>query len=371
MFQYIELLIGFLGTLFTAYEGYNRYLDEKQFNYYKETIKNLFSTDKEEVMAAIATLGVYANRRKYKKSTVDTLINILYTELDYDISNAIIGVLIQSGKRKEVQYIASRLIEINRNFFIQSDPLKQREEDIRKRIEKTGAVKIDAKDEAAANEETNGEKQPGTNDGKKDQLKKLEEMNQFRLKWHKLVTADVLSMILNKATKMGVDSGLNLEFYQNDFNYCYLTGFSLDSFSIRHSAIGSGNIMDLKLVNFQKIYSSTFANSLIADCVFSGGEISGSSFCKCSFENVVFENVEFKDSFFFMARMRNCSFRNVKGLKPEQFYLAEIFPDTNFNGAISKGEIVQLTPERVRNYLLTSSIADYRYDEVIQYLPAS
>jgi uncharacterized protein YjbI with pentapeptide repeats len=371
MFQYIELLIGFLGTLFTAYEGYNRYLDEKQFNYYKETIKNLFSTDKEEVMAAIATLGVYANRRKYKKSTVDTLINILYTELDYDISNAIIGVLIQSGKKREVQYIASRLIEINRNFFIQSDPLKQREEDIRRRIEEAGMVKNEPKNEVAANEKTNGEKQTGTNNGKDEQLKKLEEMNQFRLKWHKLVTADVLSMILNKATKLGIGPELKLEFYQNDFNYCYLAGFTLEGFKISHSAISSGNIMDLKLANLDRIYSSTFAYSLISDCTFSGGTISGSSFCGCNFENVLFDNVEFRDSFFFKARLRNCNFKSVKGLKPEQFYLAEIFPDTNFHGAISNEEIVQLTPERVRDYLLTSSIPDYRYNEVIQYLPVT
>ena len=368
MFQYIELLIGFLGTLFTAYEGYKRYLDEKQFNYYKETIKNLFSNDKEEEMSAIATLGVYANRGKYKKSTIDTLINMLYTELDYDISNAIIGVLIQAGKKDEIRYIASRIIEINRNFFIQSDPLKRREDDIRERVKELSGLKKEVEEKT---EEAKEKESPVDIKSKDDQLTELEEVNKYRLTWHKLVTADVLSMILNKATKMGIDSGINLEFYQNDFNYSYLAGFSLDNFSIRHTAIGSGNIMDLKLVNLKKIYSSTFANSLIADCVFSGGEISGSSFCKCSFENVVFENVEFKDSFFFMARLRNCSFRNVKGLKPEQFYLAEIFPDTSFNGAISKEEISLLTPERVREYLSTSSIADYRYDEVIQYLPAT
>lgn len=252
MFQYFDLLLGFLGALFAAYQGYVQYLDEKQFNFYKEAIKNLFSSDKEEVMAAIATLGVYANRRKYKKSTIDTLINILYTELDYDVSNAIIGVLIQSGKKGEVEYIASRVIEINRNFFIQSHPLSQREKDIKKRIEELGKTGTPAQEEPKDNEQP-GSAEPDLGSS----LRKLEDTNKFQLKWHKLITADVLAMILGKATKIGLTSGIKLEFYQNDFNNSYLVGFEIENFAIRHTAIGSSNIMDLKFRNMKQIYSSS------------------------------------------------------------------------------------------------------------------
>ncbi len=364
MFQYFDLLLGFLGALFAAYQGYIQYLDEKQFNYYKEAIKNLFSSDKEEVMASIATLGVYAHRRKYKRSTIDTLINILYTELDYDVSNAIIGVLIQSGKKKEVEYIASRVIEINRNFFIQTGPLSQREIDLKDRVKDIG--KKTAKPQAQGDADK-GENQGTELDG---EIKNLEDNNKYKLKWHKLVTADVLAMILSKASKIGLTAGLNLEFYQNDFNYCSLAGFTVDNFSIKHSAISSGNIMDLVFKNMNEIYSSTFAYSTIAECVFSGGKISGSSFCDCNFENVIFENLEFKDTFFFRARFKNCIFKNISGLKPEQFYLSAISPDTNFNGALNVNETKQLSADRVRDYLTNSSIADYRFTEVISYLPA-
>jgi uncharacterized protein YjbI with pentapeptide repeats len=363
MFQYFELLLGFLGALFAAYEGYLRYLDEKQFNYYKDTIKNLFSSNKEEVMAAIATLGVYTNRRKYKKSTIDTLINILYTELDYDVSNAIIGVLIQSGKKEEVKYISSRVIEINRNFFIQTAPLSNREKDIKERIKEiqgsgdAPAPKDEKTDELQKNEVTI-----------QKQLRKLEATNKFELKWHKNVTADVLSMILNKAFKVGLTSGLDLEFYQNDFNYCYLAGFNLDNFSIRHSAISSGNIMDLKFSNMKQIYNSTFAYSYISDCHFSGGKISGSSFCGCSFNNVLFENVKFVDSFFFKASFNNCEFRNATGLTPEQFFGVSFLSFTNFNGALDIDDIKKFSIDQVISYLEKAPIPDETFKEVTEYL---
>lgn len=364
MFQYIELLLGFFGALFAAYEGYVRYLDEKQFNYYKDTIKNLFSTNKEEVMAAIATLGVYTNRRKYKKSTIDTLINILYTELDYDVSNAIIGVLIQSGKKEEVRYIASRVIEINRNFFIQTSPLSNRERDIKERIteiQDSGSKKEEAKSESI-------EELPNEDITFQKQLKKLEDTNKFELKWHKNVTADVLSMILNKAQKVGLTTGLDLEFYQNDFNYCYLAGFNLDNFSIRHSAISSGNIMDLKFSALKQIYNSTFAYSYISDCYLSGGIISGSSFCHCSFNNVVFDNVKFVDSFFFNATFNNCEFKGVKGLIPEQFYGVKFLSPTAFNGALNTSDIGNLSLDQVASYLEAAPIPEETYKEVKGYL---
>ncbi len=103
-------------------------------------------------------------------------------------------------------------------------------------------------------------------------------------------------MILGKATKIGLTGGIKLEFYQNDFNYSYLVGFEIENFAIRHTAIGSSNIMDLKFRNMKQIYSSSFAYSLVADCVFSGGTIDGSSFCGCDLENVVLENMEIKNS---------------------------------------------------------------------------
>ncbi len=366
MLEYVDLilgLLGFLGALFAAYEGYVRYLDEKQFNYYKDTIKNLFSSDKEEVMAAIATLGVYTNRRKYKKSTVDTLINILYTELDYDVSNAIIGVLIQSGKKDEVKYISSRVIEINRNFFIQTAPLSSREKDMKERLSE---IQNSEKEPQTAKDESSTE--PKMEMTIQKQIKRLEDTNKFELKWHKNVTADVLSMILNKAQKVGLTSGLDLEFYQNDFNYCYLAGFELDNFAIRHSAISSGNIMDLNFINMKQIYNSTFAYSYISDCHFSGGKISNSSFCRCSFNNVIFENVNFVDSFFFGATFNNCEFKNVKGLRPEQFYKITFLSPTNFNNAINIDDIGKFSAEQVLAYLEASPISDDTYKEVKEHL---
>ena len=142
MSDYYEVLIGLLATLFTGYMTYIKYLDDRQFKYYKDNLKNLFSVNKEEVLAAIATLGVYKNNRRYKKSTSDTLLSLIYTNLDYDISNAIIGVLTQKTAKDDLKYIAEKLIEINRNFFIQSYPVGQRKEGIESRLSVTVPLEL-------------------------------------------------------------------------------------------------------------------------------------------------------------------------------------------------------------------------------------
>ena len=73
MIEFIGIILGFAGTLYTGYMGYRKYLDEKQFTYFRENIKNLFVKNKDELLAAIAILGVYKNRKEYKKSTIDIL----------------------------------------------------------------------------------------------------------------------------------------------------------------------------------------------------------------------------------------------------------------------------------------------------------
>jgi uncharacterized protein YjbI with pentapeptide repeats len=358
MIETIGIILGFAGTLFTGYMGYRKYLDEKQFTYFRENIKNLFVKNKDELLASIAILGVYKNRKEYKKSTIDTLSNLLYTELDYDISNAIIGVLTQASELNELTYIVEKLIEINRNFFVQSYPLQSRQNDLKAGYEGLSG----AYSELIEGKTDSGKLLTDTEAALKEKWIKYKNMNDFELKWHKLATADVLAMILNKADKLNLSKNLKLDFYQNDFNYCQFAGLHLNDCSMRHSAMSTSLLFHIAFINLI-INNSTFSRSSIQGCSFSGGEITSTSFINATFENVTFENTIFRDTFFFGATLRDCTFKNTKGLTSLHFYnckfpqAIQFIPPLLDNKVISYDEVVDL--------VTNSGVTNYRKNEIL------
>jgi uncharacterized protein YjbI with pentapeptide repeats len=332
MFDYFEVLIGFLATLVTAYAGYRKYLNQRQFTDYKNNLKNLFSSKKTEKLAAVATLGVYKDRAEYKQSTVDTLLNLIYTELDYDISNAVIGVLAQTKKEEDFEYIAVKLIEINRNFFTQSYPMSHRKTDIEQsyaNITKDFLVKI-----------KEGEKEDEELAQWKNITEKiwivLRQINDYELKWHKLAAGDVLSMILRRADQAKISNEIKVEIFQNDFNFCQFNGFSLYKSPIRRSALSVCSITDVSFIDFGLIEDCTFARTNFTGGVLSGGKIKDTSFCGAQFEGVTFKDIVFENAFFIGASVRNCVFNNVKGLNGIEFYSAYISDDTQLDKSIKE-----------------------------------
>ena len=330
MFDYFEVLIGFLATLVTAYMGYKKYLNQRQFTDYKNNLKNLFSNKKTEKLAAVATLGVYKNRRLYKQSTVDTLLNLIYTELDYDISNAVIGVLAQTDNKEDFEYIATKLIEINRNFFTQSYPMDHRKKDIEESYTSISKDFLVKKNEAGKEDE---ELAQWKNITEKKWII-LRQINDYELKWHKLATGDVLSMILRRAEQAKIINQIKIEIFQNDFNYCQFNGFSLYKGRIRRSALSVCAITDVSFIDFDVIEDCTFARTNFTGGVVSGGKIRDTSFCGAIFEGVTFKDVEFENAFFIGATLRKCVFNNVKGLNGIEFYSAYVSDDTKLDKSI-------------------------------------
>ena len=359
MIETIGIILGFAGTLFTGYMGYRKYLDEKQFTYFRENIKNLFVKNKDELLAAIAILGVYKNRKEYKKSTIDILSNLLYTELDYDISNAIIGVLTQASELEELNYIVEKLIQINRNFFIQSYPLQSRQDDLKAEYESLSSEYsklLNGKNDS-------GKLLADTEADLRAKWLKFKNMNDYELKWHKLATADVLAMILNKVDKLNLSKTLKLDFYQNDFNYGQFAGLHLNNCSIRHSAVSTSVLFHIAFVNFL-IDDSTFSRSSIEGCTFFGGKFSSTSFINAVFENVVFENTEFKDTFFFGAVLRDCTFKNTKGLTGLHFYNCNILNNTQFISPLADSKDIHY--EAVVDLVYKSVVNNYRKNEMLE-----
>jgi hypothetical protein len=70
-------------------------------------------------------MSVFKKDARFEKHTTNVLLSRLYTELDYDITNAICGALIQYSNRRELLDISSEILNINRNFFVQTSPVNQ------------------------------------------------------------------------------------------------------------------------------------------------------------------------------------------------------------------------------------------------------
>jgi uncharacterized protein YjbI with pentapeptide repeats len=172
-------------------------------------------------------------------------------------------------------------------------------------------------------------------------------------------------MILNKATKTGLTKGINLKFYQNDFNFSQFNGITLEKCSINHTAIGTSSLQDIKL-NLSEIKNTSFANSSLDGCVFTKGNMSGCSFAKSLLENCIFQDIIFNDTFFITATLNNCSFIGCKGLENENFYGAAISHGTHLPENINQESLSQVTNEMVKNKINSSSIPDYRKKELIE-----
>ena len=92
--EILKILGTLLPVLLTGLAGYFKYLDQKSAGQYSDNLKNLYSTQKEQVLSSVANLVTFRNKPRLKRISLDILINRLYTELDYNICNAISNQLV-------------------------------------------------------------------------------------------------------------------------------------------------------------------------------------------------------------------------------------------------------------------------------------
>ena len=118
-------IIGIISSIAAGLSALSKFRYQNKLELFKETNVNIFKQEKEEVLAAISTMSVFKKDSRFEKHTTNVLLSRLYTELDYDITNAICGALIQYSNRSELLDISSEVLNINRNFFVQTSPVNQ------------------------------------------------------------------------------------------------------------------------------------------------------------------------------------------------------------------------------------------------------
>ncbi|XVJ66944.1 MAG: hypothetical protein HEQ40_12530 [Lacibacter sp.] len=303
-----------------------RYRYEKHLEKFKETNANLFKDRKQEVLAAIATLSIFKRNPEFEKNTIDVLLSRLYTELDYDVINSILSTLIQDSNRKELLYIASGLQDINRNFFVQDYPTKQRVNDLNKAISKM---------EYSLQQANTPDYNQLINDGKveiesflrnKDQLItqynqdfiNLASLHKYKLAWHKQVTADAYAMFLRKAYLSNPEEHLSVKLFQNDFNYVYMAEIKITETTVSRSALASAIFAEVEFAG-NNISRTDFFASVFNQSGFYEGKIKDSIFERNSFTEATFKNIHFTNTQFTNCKFESTKFINCAGLTQQDF----------------------------------------------------
>ncbi|MBC8046224.1 MAG: hypothetical protein H7Y00_05465 [Fimbriimonadaceae bacterium] len=342
-------IIGILSAIIGGIWAFYRFVYEKKLEKFKEANAELFSDNKQKVLTAIATLGVYKKDWMFEKNTIDVLISKLYTETDYDITNALGNALIQFSNRRELFYIANEILDINRNFYIQEKPYKDMADD------------LDNYDAKYLNEQSNSYlvpkskfdsalRQPLFTDLEK-KYKELKEKNIYQLTWLKQITADTYGRIIRRAYNLNLGfreifiehfkrflinwdfrrytKNVDMRLYQNAFAYIQMAQFKTKKCEIVRSTLAGGIIADIKFDNIIRIFDTEFSSTSFYNCVFSNGIISQCMFQSVHFANTKFININFDDIFFINCYFYNCEFIKCKGLEVNHFYK----PD--FDGTIT------------------------------------
>lgn len=315
-------LITLATTAIGGWYGYTKYRYEKKLEKFKDTNKDLFNKDdKQIVLAAIATLSIFKKDRQFEKNVTDVLLSRLYTELDYDVANAIGNTLLQYSNRKEMIEIASEILEINRNFYVQTNPIQQRGYDIDKMLSTLNKLQTKS-DNATANDKSdiaNDMKLEMARQSFQDALKSIFPKQQYELLWHKQITADTYAMVIRRAFLEKENKGLDIRLYQNDFNYAYMAQFKTSSCSMKNSALSSSTFVNIEFMNISEIFRCHLQGSAFYDSNFQGGTIIKSEFDSSSFENVVFDGIDFSETTFINCRFSFVRFENCKGLQQSDF----------------------------------------------------
>src|SRR6478672_3214706 len=94
-------IIGIISSIAAGLSALSKFRYQNKLELFKETNVNIFKQEKEEVLAAISTMSVFKKDSRFEKHTTNVLLSRLYRELDYDITNAICGALIQYSNRRK------------------------------------------------------------------------------------------------------------------------------------------------------------------------------------------------------------------------------------------------------------------------------
>jgi hypothetical protein len=323
MTEYVKAIAPAAAALVTAGWGVLKYFKDREIKTYDTNIEQLFSKDKAIVLAAISSLDFYKRKARFKTNVVDILTSRLYTELDYDIVNAIISELSQVSGKKEFVLVSRKLLDVNRNFELQSGSILKRYEELRKEYEALkresyiGGVNNYVEIGACSNDLHKQDMEFVVK--ARAELQRYAELNENRLAWHKQVLAEAFAMLLLEANRKGITKRLNIKLFENNLSGSHMIDFNLKRLKIIYAAFENSSWQELSIERLS-IEHAYFENSLIRRCHFNQGVISNVEFVNVKFDWVTFKNVEFKDVYFIGVEFNNCEFDNVRGLDLDLFY---------------------------------------------------
>jgi hypothetical protein len=329
-------IIGIISAAVTGWWALKKIRYEKRLEKFKETNESLFKEKKQEVLAAIATLSIFKRDPEFEKNTIDVLLSRLYTELDYDIINSILTTLIQDSNRSELLYIADGLQDINRNFFIQENPMNQRIIDLNAAIQKIEKTETEYIRDQQNYKELLGKKEVEPEvflRNKNVLLQKYNEefhevfaLQKYKLVWHKQVTADAYAIFMRKAYLTNRSGDLQMRLFQNDFNWAYVAEVNTTNTCIERSAFGYSLFVKVTMQNIIALDTS-FVKSKFFQSRFVGGTMTEVDFSNVVFHDTVFEKIHFERCKFKVADFYSVKFINCKGLTQEDFESALRFSD--------------------------------------------
>lgn len=330
----ISVLITLITAIITANYQFIENRRKSSDENFRSIVTLLSSENKEERIAAASNMGTFIEKDfyllegKYYDEAVDILINRLSIELDYNAVNAIIGSLqkVQKVKKKGYGEVIKKVLDINRNIFIQEYALKTWKEDSgkeyfpqRENFYRAVKEKTDKKILENMEEEMNIKREVYLN----------REMDFGELKMHRQVTADFISSFLGIIIKsIPIEKRekleLKLEFDKNSLNSVLMTELKLNNSTFKRSALSVSTILDTE-----------FDGSTIIDTVFTFSDLTKSSFKDCKITASLFDQAtlkgvnfsgsksEFKDVFFAGSDLTGADFTGVKRLEPIYFYAVE------------------------------------------------
>lgn len=365
----LVIAIPLIVTVITGSYQYRQYVHQKLDENFRNIVKELSSENIEERLAAATNMGTFIkkgilSKGKYYNEAVDILINRVSIELDFNVLNAIKGSLQKISKR-EYREVIQKLLDINRNLFIQDYPLKSWSDGAKKEYE-DGYSKI----EDLCKKNMSKADRLKLDNLKKETKRKWEisydrEKSYRELALHTETSANFITFFLEVTKLYPVKK---LIFFQNNLNYVRWIGLTFSKVEFERAAL-SRVLVD----------ETTFDELTIKDTIFTFSDIIKSSFVDCeitaslfdqitSLRGTAFSNSKFKDVFFAGSDLTDADFKGAKGLLPIYFYEAKNIDKDNFDDPEFKIKVDKITEDEFKGYVNNSELADYRKEELFRTL---
>jgi uncharacterized protein YjbI with pentapeptide repeats len=314
----VSAAIAIFIPLMTGILQYRQSLIEESDKAFRSVITKLYSEENSQRLAAASSMGTYIKKgEKYYNQSIDLLINRLSIEIDYNVLNAIRNSL-ENADMNDYGRIVQKLLNIERNLFIQEYVLKRRMENYK-----------DEYDESKVGYETYS-----TSVNRLDSLIINIRSSELRKNWEayyaakheynhlfftKQAISDFLAVFLGFTKFTPLET---IEFSRNSLNQVSLFDLNLVHAKIDRSVFYLSNIINTKFSS-SSIYSTIFSNSNMTNSNFSESDIKCVLFVENNLTNVEFSKSKFNEVYFMDSDLRNCNFINTDGLKPAYFYKAK------------------------------------------------